>query len=289
MNNGYLGIDLGGTQIRGAVLNAQSISERSKSPALAQWKSEKIPIGKTVDDVLNSLMNFISSFDLINVRAIGIGVPGLVDHKNDRVIDVLNIHGWKDVPLRSILEEKFQIPVAIENDANCFALGEYHFGKRQKISSLVGVTIGTGLGTGIIINGKIYRGANGAAGEFGMMDYNGKFIEYFVSGQFFKNTYGVDGESVFAAAQNGDSEALMKFEEFGKHFSEALKMILYSLDPELIVLGGSISQAFPLFEKAMNEGLKSFAYKSSIDQLKIEVSAVPNAGVLGACLLVVSG
>ena len=87
--------------------------------------------------------------------------------KEGIVIDVLNIPSWKEVPLKKILEDRFQKPVWLNNDSNCFALGEYHFGKGQGYSNMLGVTIGTGLGTGIILNGKLCSGANGGAGEFG--------------------------------------------------------------------------------------------------------------------------
>jgi glucokinase len=219
------------------------------------------------------------------VDSIGIGVPGLVDKVEGSVIDVLNIPSWKEVKLASILQDKFQKTVMVENDANCFALGEYFFGEARNCDSLVGFTLGTGMGTGIILNGKIYSGHNGGAGEFGMSEYNGKFLEYFASGQFFKNVYGKEGEELYKDLINGNKEAERIFSEFGVHVGNAIKMILYAIDPEVIVLGGSISKAYPYFEKSMNASLESFAYRKSLDRLKIRPSKLESAGVLGAASL----
>ena len=100
------------------------------------------------------------------------------------------------------MEERFAIPVLINNDANCFAVGEYYFGKGVEGDSLVGLTIGTGLGSGIILKGKLYSGKNCGAGEFGMIDYLDHFIEYYASGQFFKNVYDIDGEVDFRKSES---------------------------------------------------------------------------------------
>ena len=275
-NTNIIGLDLGGTNIRGGI-----VSENK----LAQLSSQRINGAGAENDVLEQLFSFTDKLMNSSVTAIGIGVPGLVAAANGIVYDVVNIPSWKEVPLKKIMEERYKMPVFINNDANCFALGEFYFGKGQGCDSMVGLTIGTGLGSGIIIHRKLYSGATGGAGEFGMIEYSDKYYEYYASGQFFKNVYSIDGEVVFKRAVTGDAEALRMYEEMGKHLGNAIKMILYALDIELIILGGSVRHAFPFFGKAMWQQIKTLAFTRSTQLLKIEVSELENSGILGAAAL----
>jgi glucokinase len=183
------------------------------------------------------------------------------------------------------MEERYHLPVHINNDANCFALGEYYFGKGRGHHSMIGLTIGTGLGTGIIINKKLYTGKNCGAGEFGMIDYLDQCFEYYCSGQFFENIYGLKGEEVFQKATAGHVPSINMFEEMGNHLGNAIKTILYALDVDLIVLGGSVRKAFPFFSRTMWHRIHSFAFKKTVAQLQIELSELENAGILGAAAL----
>ena len=178
------------------------------------------------------------------IPAIGIGVPGLVNAGEKMVYDVVYIPSWKEVPLQKWMQDRYQIPVFVDNDANCFALGEFYFGKGKGVNSMIGLTVGTGLGSGIIIDKKLYSGKNGGAGEFGMIDYLDHSCEYYASGQFFENVYKMNGEEVFKNAKEGNAIAIKMYEEMGTHLGNAIKMILYALDVELIVLGGSVRHAW---------------------------------------------
>ncbi len=271
-----LGIDLGGTNIRGG----QVIEN-----ILCKIHSKRINSQGTVDEVRDELFSFTDSIIDKAVNSIGIGVPGLVDVESKMVYDVVYIPAWKEVPLQQWMEDRYQVPVYINNDANCFALGEYYFGKGKGYHSIIGLTIGTGLGSGIIINKKLYEGKNGGAGEFGMVDYLDKTFEFYASGQFFQNVYNTNGETVFENAQQGNVEALKMYEEMGFHLGNAIKIMLYSLDVELIVIGGSVRYAFPYFSKAMWKQLKTFGFQKAIRNLKIEISELENAGILGAAAL----
>lgn len=276
MNTTILGIDLGGTNLRGALV---------KNGSIAEIITQRINPSGSVENVLEDIFKLTDQVFDKPVKAIGIGVPGLVDTENGIIFDVLNIPSWKEVPLQRILQDKYNVPVMINNDANCFALGELHFGKGKGHDSLIGLTIGTGLGTGIIINKKLYAGATGGAGEFGMIDYLDKFYEYYASGQFFQNVYGVDGELVFKKAAAGDGEAIRMYEEMGMHLGNAIKTILYSIDINYIILGGSVRKAYPHFSKTMWERIKTFAYRRAAEGLKIEISELENSGILGAAAL----
>jgi glucokinase len=275
-NEKLIGIDLGATNIRGAVVINGYIDNIVSQPIHKKGTEEQI-----LEDVF-----FIADKLVDNeVKSIGIGVPSLVDVKEGIVYDVQHIPSWKEVYLKQIMEDRYQLPVYVNNDANCFALGEHYFGKGKNHADTVGLAIGTGLGAGIIINNKLYAGPNCGAGEFGMVDYLDHNYEYYCSGSFFQNVYGLNGEYVFKSAQNGDQEALNLYAELGTHLGNTIKLIMYTYDPELIILGGSVSSAFKFFEKAMWERIKTFGYPKSIDRLKIQTSELANSAILGAAAL----
>ncbi len=275
-HNCHIGIDLGGTNIRGGVVNDGSLS---------RIVSQRINAKSSAEEVLEELFQLADELINDDVASIGIGVPGLIDMESGTVFDVVNIPSWKEVPLQKLMEERYQVPVSINNDANCFALGEFYFGKGKGCHSMLGLTIGTGLGSGIIIHQKLYSGRHCGAGEFGMIDYLDQCYEYYASGQFFQNVYGVDGEMVFQQAQAGDQSAIKKYEEMGAHLGNAIKAILFALDVDLIVLGGSVRHAWPYFNKSMWQRIETFAYQRVVKELRIEVSELENSGILGASAL----
>jgi len=276
MSTKIVGIDLGATNIRGAVVNGEDISEII---------SRRIQTKGTEEQVLEDVYSLIDALIDAEVKAIGIGVPSVVDVKLGIVYDVVHIPSWKEVHLKELLESRYHIPVFVNNDANCFALGEYYFGKGKGVADLIGLTIGTGLGAGVIINNHLYAGKNCGAGEFGMVDYLDNNYEFYCSGSFFQNIYGLNGEDVFKRAKNGDAEALKLYGELGMHLGNAIKMILYTYDTGLIILGGSVQLAFEFFEKAMWERIQTFGFPKSIEQLEVKTSALQNSGILGAAAL----
>jgi glucokinase len=272
-----IGIDLGGTNIRAGLINDGQIDK---------LVSTLVPADGRVQHVLDELFFLTDKLIGEEIKGIGIGVPGLVDPDTGVVFDVINIPAWQEVPLQQLMEKRYHLPVMINNDANCFALGEYCFGKGRDRKNMVGLTIGSGLGAGIILNGQLYSGMNGAAGEFGMIPYLDKYIEYYASGQFFQNCYGLDGGAVYQQALNGEEKGIRLYQEFGLHLGNAIKTILYALDMECIVLGGSVRHAFPYFSGAMWEQVKTLAFSRTIQQLKIEISELENSSILGAAGLV---
>ena len=271
-----LGIDIGGTNIRAGVVNNFKIEELT---------SIQINNKGTEEEVFNDLIKVVNEVFNDQITAIGIGVPSVVDTHAGIVYDVQNIPSWKEVMIAKRMKEIFNLPVLVNNDANCFALGEYHFGKGKGTKSLVGVTIGTGLGSGIIINGKLYCGPNCGAGEFGMIGYLDNVMEYYASGQFFTNIYHVDGKEVFERAKKSDGNALRMFDELGFHLGNAFKNILYALDPEMIIIGGSLKNAWEFYSAAMKKQLNTFAFSRSVSNVQIHLSELENCGVLGAAAL----
>jgi glucokinase len=157
---GIIGIFLDGESLRiGKVMNEKIVSSSSK--IIDNLGSEEI--------IISEIISAISEIIDEDVLGIGIGVPSVVDVKEGIVYNPVNIPAWLEVHLKEILEQKFLIPVVVNNDANCFAIGQKHFGKAKNYKNIVGLFVGVGLGAGIIIENKLYSGDNSAAGEFGMM------------------------------------------------------------------------------------------------------------------------
>jgi len=275
-NTKIIGVDLGATNIRGAFVDGDTISN---------LKSNRINSTGTEQDVLEDIFAVVDGLIDNNVKAIGIGVPSVVDVEQGIVYDVQHIPSWKEVHLKKYMEARYHIPVHVNNDANCFALGEHYFGKGKGVENMIGIALGTGLGAGIIINNHLYAGTNCGAGEFGTVDYLANTYEYYCSGSFFQNVYQLDGEEVFKNAKKGDPFALKLYEELGLHLGEVIKLVMYTFDPPLIILGGSVSLAFNYFKEAMWERISTFAYTKSIGRLQIKTSELENSALLGAAAL----
>ena len=271
-----IGIDLGATNIRGAIVYQNDLSEII---------SQRIHSNGSEEEVLNDVFTLTDQLINDNITAIGIGVPSVVDVEEGIVYDVQYILSWKEVHLKKHMETRYKIPVFVNNDANCFALGEYYFGKGKGCNSMIGLTVGTGVGAGIIINKKLYAGYNCGAGEFGCVAYLDKIYEYYCSGSFFENVYGLSGEFVYEKAKQEDAQALRLYDEFGEHLGNCIKMIIYTYDPQLIVLGGSVRYAYAYFEEAMWRCIKTCVYSKSAERLVIEISSLHNSGILGAAAL----
>ena len=276
MARNIIGVDLGGTNARAGLVRDQRLGEVS---------TVQINPHGSVEEVLDQLCGLIDRIKLQDVDGIGIGVPSVVDLEKGIVYDVQNIPSWQEVPIKSMLEEKYSIPVLVNNDANCFALGEKHFGKGVGYQSVVGLIVGTGFAGGIIVDGKLYPGMNCGAGEFGMIPYLESIYEHYCAGQFFTRHVRQTGAEVFQKAVDGDREAAKIFADFGHHLGQGIKMILYAYDPEIIILGGSVRKAFRFFKDTMWESMGSFAFSPSIKSLKIEVSELEHAALLGAAAL----
>ena len=235
--------------------------------------------------VLSEVIEAIETVIEGDLTGIGVGVPSVVDVGTGIVYDVQNIPSWKEVNLKDILQEQFNVPVYVDNDANCFAAGEKLFGKGKEYENFVALIVGTGLAAGIIINRWLYRGHNCGAGEFGMIPYLDHNYEYYCSGQYFHHMHQGDGEAIHHLAIDGDERALKMFNEFGAHLGNAIKTILYTVDPEIIILGGSVSKAYPFFKESLWNQLNTFAYHNVVPKLKIKVSDQPNIAILGAAAL----
>lgn len=272
-----IGIDLGGTKIQVGIEKDGEILHQTKG-----LLKEKDSLSSTLDQVIQ----YIKPYMEYKVEGIGIGVPSVVDIERGIVYNVTNIPSWKKVALKEILEKEFSLPVFVNNDVNCLALGEHKFGVGKSFSSLVAMSIGTGLGSGIIIRNKLYAGVNCGAGEIGLLPYKDRNIEFYASGNFFSSFYDTTALDAYKAAKQGNQGALHQWQEFGHHLGVSVQAVLYTYDPQAIILGGSIAKAFEFFKSSMEASFSDFIYPESIKKLKILVSKNENIALLGAAALV---
>lgn len=278
MADTIIGVDLGGTKVSvGAV----------SSGAVGRVVRREVPSQATAEVVLSGIMDAIDEVFDRSVVGIGCGVPSVVDVTEGVVFDVENIPAWKEVHLKAALEARFGVPTSVNNDANAFAVGEHVFGRGRDFEDMVGLTLGTGMGTGVIIRGRLYSGANCGVGEIGMMAHKGLTLEDFCSGRFFLRECGKPGDEVYRLAREGDTAALGFFERYGAELSDAVMIVLYAYDPQAVIFGGSISAAWDLFEGGLRRGLERFAYPHVVERLAMAPSVLENAAVLGAAALYV--
>lgn len=272
-NEILVGVDIGGTSIEAGCVVNKTIVSKSKKDTNANRKAE---------DILETLFEVIRNVLLPDTQAICVGVPGLLDLDNGVVLNISNIPSWKNMPLKSRLEEYFNKPVYLNNDANCFALGEKHFGNAQKYKSIAAISLGTGVGSGLIINNKLHAGLYGGAGEIGCWPYLNQNFEAYCGSGFFIEKHNITGLELYRKALAGDQEAQDLFRIYGTHLGKLIKNLLYVLAPEAIVLGGAISKAFDFFEIGINQELEDFPFELIGEKLVIEQSQLISGAILGA-------
>ncbi|MBR5833102.1 MAG: ROK family protein [Bacteroidales bacterium] len=273
-----LGIDLGGTNLCLGLVDGGKVVKMTSVPSFER--------SFTLERTLEYLAEQIAALFDESVEKIGIGVPSVVDVKKGIVYEAANIPSWKEVHLKDFLEARFGVPVNINNDANCYAMGAYGlYPEDARPETLVTVTLGTGMGIGIVDHGRLMCGVNCGAGELGYLDYNGGCLEEFCSKQFFAK-YNVDSYELSKAVAAGDEKAKAIFDEFGRHLGYAVTLLMYAYDPSHVVLGGGIANALPLFRDAMMETIrKKFPFTSAVDKLHVDVQTSGETPIVGASLI----
>lgn len=272
----FVGVDLGATNVRVGRVRGNDIE---------QLEGEEIVDSNDPSDLIDQIEGLIQKVDSPDVIGIGIGVPSVVDVEEGIVYDVQNIPSWDKVPVKHIFEEKFDKPVYVNNDSNCFVLGEKFFGKGRGCESVVGLTLGSGFGSGLILNDQLYFGDHCGAGEVGMLPYKDSIFEHYCSGMFFERAFGLSGKQVYEDANKGQERAKKMYEAFGTHLGNGIKAVMYAYDPQLIILGGTIRRAYPYFKESMFGAMQDFAYSNSLASIRIEVSELDEVAVLGAAAL----
>ena len=270
-----IAIDLGGTKIRAGLINNGNVDKILYELCNAKGSEQ---------DVIDQICGMIDSLMNPEVKAIGIGVPSVVDAEKGIIYDVVAIPSWKEVHLKEILEAKYGLPVSVDNDCNCFAIGVARYGEAKPFRNSVCVTLGTGVGSGIIIDRKLYRGTNTGAGEIGSIPYLDKDYEYYCSSRFFEGK-GTTGKDAAVAAGKGDEAALALWNEFGTHVGKLLELILFAYDTDAVIIGGSIANAFDLFKGSMLGELQNFPYGKALDKFKAMPTSMEYVGLFGAAAI----
>lgn len=258
---------------------------RIENGAIAKYTHKEINNRESEEAILNEIILTIKTVYNDTVFGIGVGMPSLVDVKEGIVYKPTNIPSWNKVHLKDILEENFKIPTFVNNDANCFALGEKYFGVAKDYDNIAGLTIGTGMGVGIIIDGKLYSGKNAGAGEFCSIPYRDHDYEHYCSTKYFEEKYGIINSVLFSRAQKKDKIALAIYEMFGVDLGNAIKTILYALDPDAVVIGGRIVDAYDFYKESMFKTIRTFIYPNTLKRIKILKSEEKNISTFGAAAL----
>lgn len=273
-----LGIDIGGTNIGIGVIDDSGL-------LLDSFFQKSFSKDDTLERTIEVLKSLIGSFFTKDVAGIGIGIPSALDRQTGFVYNAINIPPWKNVPLKAILEDHFGVPVRLNNDSNCFALGAYAHFKEEHPASLAGITLGTGVGLGLVVDGELYNGNNTGAGEIGCIPYLDADLETYCSSHFF-SAHGTTCKKAAEAMERGDSEAKALFDEFGRHLARLMSVVLYAYDPEMVVFGGGISRALPYFKEKMMSCLREdFIYPETLNKLKIRQLVCDDTALLGAANL----
>ncbi|HEY70611.1 MAG TPA: ROK family protein [Anaerolineae bacterium] len=308
-----IAVDLGGTNLRVALFTRDQppAAELIKIPTLAS---------EGPDVVIARMIEAIHSILPKKKRGlrIGVGSPGPLDPFDGVILDTPNMPGWKNIPLCARLSEHFSCPVMLENDANLAALGEWRHGAAQGTQNLIYLTISTGIGGGVIVDGKLLRGARGLAGELGHMtvERNGpecgcgqrghleaiaagpaiarKVLERIETGESSILTEMVHDEEPLTAAYVGraarmkDRLAMEVVSEAGRHIGRHLASLVHAFNPEMIVLGGGVSRIghpfFNAIEQALHEHVIHPMYVEDLPLVPAKLG--DEAGLIGAMVMV---
>lgn len=271
-----ISIDLGGTNIRVARVSGNECLDKNSVPCRAT-ESEDVVV-----DQIAALIDPLISPD---IEGIGIGVPSVVDPVNGIVYNAANIPSWKEVHLKAKLEARFGIEVRVNNDCNCFALGESRYGAGKGYADMVGITLGTGVGSGLILDGRLYSGVLCGAGEVGSLPYLDSDYEHYCSSLWFRDKLHTTGAELGRLAETGNPEAIALWREFGHHLGELSKAIMFAYAPQAIVVGGGIAVAMPLFIDGWRESVSTFPYSGIADNCKLLPASLRDANLIGAALL----
>lgn len=284
-----IGVDLGGTAIKlgrflkdGTCLESVSIATPQPSEPTA---------------VINAIATAVNQLNQDrNCIAIGFGTPGPTDTKRRIAKKSINLPGWDDVPVADWLEAKTKLPTILENDANCAGIGEAWLGVGKKFRHWILLTLGTGVGGAIFIDGKLFTGRCGAAGELGLitLDLNGfpcrsgnrgSLEQHLSIGSIRRNT-GKEPAELGKLAQAGDREALAFWESYGKSLGAGLASLIYILTPEAVIIGGGISASAKFFLPTTVREIEKRVVSPSRPNLQLLTAALGNqAGMLGAAKL----
>ena len=296
-----VGIDLGGTNLKIALLDLRyQIKDRGVLSTQKFIKKENL-ICAIIDSINNLIEN--NNLSRANILGIGLGLPGPIDYERGVVHFFPNIGGWKEVNLKTILERRLRLPVFIDNDAKLMSLAEYKLGAAKGYRNAVCITLGTGVGAGIIINGSLYRGFCNASGEIGHMPINEKgprcncgghaCLETYVGNKrilkearrMFRRDISLEELSCLARRQNRGAQTI--WGKVAGRLAVALVGVVNLLNPDCIVIGGGVANAGRILFDKVKKVISSQAMSVQARHVKVSKAKLGNnAGLIGAAILV---
>ncbi len=309
----YVGVDVGGTKIAAGLVSFEGSLLKQKS---ILTKAER-PFEIVVKDIIALIKEITSELADDELKGIGVGIPGIADKQTGRVFECVNL-GWRLVPLRQVLEEEFKLPVYVENDASVAGLAEYTVGSLRGTTNSILITLGTGVGGGFIIDGKLYSGTNGLASEIGHMVVGDNFykcncgktgcLETFTSALALINytkkllaeeemasplrdyigerEEALNAKLIFDLAKQGDSLALMAVNRLVKYLAIGISNLVYTLDPEIISLGGGVSKAGDYLLNLLKAKVEEIKIFKDVPSARLVLAELGNeAGIVGAAML----
>ena len=306
----YVGIDLGGTNIKAGLVDEQGqIIEKASVPTLVERGHEAV-----IEDMAKLSLQVIETAGktLDDVGGVGIGLPGVLDPRTGRVPFCTNL-GWHDVPVIELMRKVIDKPIYVDNDATVAALAENVAGVSAGARSSVFLTLGTGVGGGIVIGGKVYSGSNGVGSELGHMivmidgepctcGNRGCWERYTSATALIRmgreaakahpeSILNADGEvtgakQVMDAAKAGDPAACEVFDKYTTYLATGLVNIINFIDPEIIAIGGGVSAAGEFLIQPVREKLAKMIFYKAMPYARVELATLGNdAGIIGAAML----
>jgi glucokinase len=293
-----IGIDFGGTTIKSGLVRGGAIVARG-------------PVIDTQtcggpDQIIDALVGVVEALSSGSPVAVGVGLPGTVDAEAGMVNELTNVAGWRSIPLRALLEKRTGLVATVENDANAMAYGEWRYGAAQNGRYVVCVTLGTGVGGGLILDGRLYRGAQMGAGEIGHMsiDHRGvrghygnlgaleKYVGNHQIAERAQALYAQAGHThsieectpaqLSANAASGDTVALGLWETVGEEIGSALCSVIWLLNPDTIVIGGGVARAGALLFDPIQRTIQQQTGFVFHDRLRVVAATLGNdAGIIG--------
>lgn len=307
-----IGIDLGGTSVKYALIDSEGeFHYQGKIPSRADESADAVihQLTLAIDDIAE-----YTELQDISIRGIGIGTPGIVDETNRTIIGgAENIKGWENIPLADCIEERTGLPTSIGNDANLMGLGETQYGAGKGATHVVFLTIGTGIGGAVVIDGKLFNGfanrgtelghvpliANGekcACGSIGCLEHYAstaalirRFRQRIADAGIFYPSRKINGELIVRLYKEGDKIATQSLDEHCDFLGHGIAGFINIFSPQRIVIGGGLSEAGEFYIRKVSEKARHYAISDCAVNTEIMAASLGNrAGCIGAASLIFS-
>ncbi len=285
-----IGVDIGGSRTKSVLV---------KNGKIVRERSDNLP--SSLGGLLNLVAEVVKDFGSLvrkdKIRGVGISIVGPLDLKRERVLASPNIKYLRGQPIKKLLARKLKYPLRIEHDVHSFLLAEKKIGLAKNLKNVFYLTLGTGIGGAMMVDGKIIKGAHGSSGEVGhtimeaqmsksKLQGNPSTFEELAANKFIKKNLGIGSEDAFRRAVQGDKRAKKVFEELGKNLGIGIANIINTFDPEAVILSGGISRAMRYIEPGIKASIREFVISPDARRTKVLLSRLGYyGGALGAALL----